>query len=179
LSDHASELATCSLILSRGRLTRVLPMGVMKRPQRRDLTTAYHEAGHVVVAHYQKIAVRRATIEPGDGYHGKTESAKFPRAMQPDAEVTVRARLRLECQARIFLAGAIAQRRIASQSMRHWHHQTDYEHAVSFVSYLCSSDRELNAYINLLQIQTEQLVELHWFEIESTLAVSKASVNQQ
>jgi hypothetical protein len=150
----------------------------MNRSQRRDLTTAYHEAGHVVVGHCQGLPARRATIEAGDWYHGLTKSARFPRSMQPDAEMTVNVRHRLECEVRILLAGATAQRRIAPRSMRHLHHQTDYENAVSCIDYLCSSgsDRELRAYIKLLQIQIEDLVELHWPEVQT---VAKALIERR
>jgi ATP-dependent Zn protease len=139
----------------------------MSRSQRRDLTTAYHEAGHVVVAHSQQTIVKRVTIELGDGYHGVTESVGFSRRMRPDVEVTIRTRDRIERQARILLAGEIAQRRKAPRSVRNVHHQTDCERAVDFLDYPCASDRELSLYIKLLRVQTEQLIELYWPEIET------------
>ena len=90
--------------------------------------------------------------------------------------MTVGTRHRLECQARVFLAGAIAQRRIAARSMRRLHNQTDIENVVFFMDYLCSSDRELSAHIELLQMQTEDLVELHWPEVQT---VAKALIERR
>src|SRR6516165_9443188 len=133
------------------------------------MATAYHEAGHAVAAIMQGIAVHTVTIKPGDNYFGLTKHGKTRMdGFQPDYEsVPPRVRDRMEKQARCALAGLIAQRRFSKSSIRQWHAHQDHRIAADLVSRLAHSIPETEAWLNLLHIQTEQIIDAHWYGVEA------------
>jgi hypothetical protein len=62
--------------------------------------------------------------------------------------------------------GRSQRRSFAAQSIA----ASDHEKAADLISRLAGSDRELDAWLNLLRIQTEQKVEVFWNEIEAIAA---------
>lgn len=132
-------------------------------------STAYHEAGHAVIAYHQRLKVYSATIRPDDDSSGRVRS-QFPslEGVHLDYDdIPPRIRDRMERNARMSLAGGIAQRQFNPRSLRHYHGHSDRHSAVNLISYLTGSNKELVAWINLLRVQTEGLVKKHWPEIEA------------
>jgi hypothetical protein len=128
--------------------------------------TAYHEAGHAVVAIATGVGIRKK----GVGIVGDTRSSgqchtRFVLGLRPDAETTGRSRLLAEKRICTSLAGIAAQRKFGPLSVRRYHASADYKGAVSLLSNFVGSQKELETYIRLLEIRTEQIVNNYWPEI--------------
>jgi ATP-dependent Zn protease len=79
--------------------------------------TAYHEVGHAIVAWWLGHPPKRVTIEPGDGYHGRTRHMnpfrRMPRDIspgmdKPESAEGVRMMRRIDHAIIITLAGPLA-----------------------------------------------------------------------
>lgn len=135
--------------------------------------TAYHEAGHAVVAYDQRIKVTTATIVP-DSVNGTdglvTHDPIRLESLKLDIDhIPPRVRDQMERQARIYFAGEIAQRKFNPRSLRFHHSHDDRRSAMNLISRLTSSDRELGAWLKLLRIQTEEIVyqDYRWAQVEA------------
>lgn len=125
---------------------------------------AYHEAGHFFVAwHFgitrkrgKGLSILRDSDSLGRAYHKQT----VPRSIEWDS--SDRNRLRVEKSVMLSLAGYVAQRRFRVKTWRNYHGRTDFTSAFDMLSRICGTPREANAYLELLKIQTEQLLEMHW-----------------
>ena len=85
----------------------------------RDLmATAYHEAGHAVVAWTQRIRIRAASLIPADGTDGRVSFKHLLAGIQLDASRSDASRLKAERHVRVSLAGHLAQRRFDRKSVR-------------------------------------------------------------
>lgn len=85
-----------------------------RRPQPRITNrlrfTAYHEAGHAVVAFHEGTAIHKATIEPSEGRYGSVTYTNPSHGIKFDIDYTLRSRGRVRSLIRSSLAGAIAQK---------------------------------------------------------------------
>jgi hypothetical protein len=124
--------------------------------------TAYHEAGHFFVAWHFRLTGKRGnglSIVPEEGTSGRAHHRKV---VSPSIEwdSSGRNRLRAEKLAMIYLAGCIAQRRFNPRSWRNYHGRSDFRNAAEVLSHITGSDEELSAHLRILQIRTEQLLEV-------------------
>ena len=83
----------------------------MKRSERDVRATAYHEAGHAVVAWHEGIRIRSASIMPTEATAGHVVLKPLLEGVQLDATREGAHRARAERHARVSLAGEIAQQR--------------------------------------------------------------------
>ena len=125
-------------------------------------STAYHEAGHAMMAWHEGLRINEISIVPDDDSSGRILHANPLRGIHLDIDGSSRARIRAESSIRVCLAGAIAQRRFNPHGFRYHHCQSDYDQATDVVLYIVGSNEEANAYMNLLEIQTRQIVAVHW-----------------
>jgi hypothetical protein len=134
--------------------------------------TAFHEAGHAVMAWQQGIAIRHATILPTADARVEISHPDPLRGLHLDWDGSDRARLRAEKLIRICLAGPIAQRRYRANSYRRWHGSPDHRQALDILSQICRSVRQIPAYWRLLEIQTEDVLmhEPVWQKVETLAA---------
>jgi hypothetical protein len=121
--------------------------------------TAYHEAGHAVAAYVQGIGIGRkgvSVVRDGDT-DGRVYAHKgFNGNPEYDRSGT---RLGAERRTVVTLAGEAAQRKFRVSSVRRYHAGSDWDNAVNLMSHFVASDRELSAYLELLRVRAEQLVE--------------------
>jgi len=115
--------------------------------------TAYHEAGHFVLAWAQGIAVHRIEITVRTGLV-VTEPISLEALEEPD---------RRDQRIRVCLAGGIAQRRFNPRSLRRCHIRQDNENAFDFA---CSEDN-VQARLDRLEAETEAIVKQLWPLIEA------------
>lgn len=150
-----------------------------KRRKLRRLTpaqaaaTAYHEAGHAVVADHlgQKIGQGGASILSGADFDGYVSlPVCFTGTLE--GERTGRMRLLAEKRAVVFLAGIEAQRTYRPSSVRNYHASHDYKHAVEVIEYFSESPEELDAYLRLLHTRARNLIQVPaiWESIERVAA---------
>lgn len=134
----------------------------MKRTQSMRAATAYHEAGHAFVAWSLGVAVHRITIVPSGLIAGSVQHEKIIRGKYPELDGSMRARMRMEKNILIALAGPIAQRLYKSRSCRSWHSTGDYRAASDMALLINSSGKQASAYLKWLQIRTEEILIARW-----------------
>lgn len=127
---------------------------------------AYHEAGHAVAAFYLGLRVREVSIVPDADGLGYVFWKPMPSSFRPDVEVTPKVRDRIEREAIATLAGPCAEEKAGGNDA--WRTSgSDLEDSVALLGYLCTSDDELQAYLNLVCIRARNLVERLWHSIDS------------
>ena len=152
--------------MTKGRVTKALKC------------TAYHEAGHAVVARYAGIRTKKLTITPGEGHIGYHENhppfgdilsylKDVPRGYL-GVELPPRVQRRLEDLALVCLAGAAAQRRFNPKG-RWWQAaRADYESAMKLLSFYQPDNEALGKYIDLMALRARNAVsnQIVWEDIE-------------
>jgi len=135
-------------------------------------STAYHEAGHAVVAWLQGVGLSRGSIVLEPGRHGHIRHHLIFGCMPPPDSVLpgASAKFRLEKKVRISLAGPLAQKKFNSRTYRSWHGEADHNQAADCVSCLARPDDEFVAYWKLLEVQTRNLLNRNWPLVEAVAA---------
>ena len=143
---------------------------------KRDAATAYHEAGHAVVASCLGRRVQGATVVPNDESvgHIKIESEKpstVAAIVQGDRWRP--SRLQAEKRVMVLQAGGVAQRWYNSYSVRRWHSQNDVNKCVDILRAYAPDEKKQDVmpHYRLLHNWTTHLIMQHWHEVE---AVAKA-----
>ena len=131
--------------------------------------TAYHEAGHAVVAHLEGIRVKGVSVLPDENTSGRIHHANPLAGINLEWDGSWRATKRAESLIRVCLAGAISQKRFSPHGYRKYHASTDHEQAADMVLRISGSSEEANAYLKLLRIQTSQKLN-HWWPLVEAVA---------
>jgi hypothetical protein len=130
--------------------------------------TAYHEAGHVVMARILGRKLLRTTIEPGDDWPAKTE---LDDTIEPDIGTEKwdqwnEEELLMKC------AGAVAEARClrcqCDSKYKLIAHQGDSPLALATRRY--PDARERDKYLDRMLDQTKRRIESHWAEVELVAA---------
>lgn len=122
--------------------------------------TAYHEAGHAIIAHALGIRVYKVSIVPGEDYSGVCAQAGFNGYFAKPHEFYRRTTAAL--------AGIEAQRRYCHQSIRSYHTHSDYSRVATYAVEASQGDsKEADALIAWLRIRTANLVRFYWPAIEA------------
>jgi hypothetical protein len=142
-----------------------------------QIATAYHEASHAVTAIELGIGLRKRgiSIERDKDSLGQCYTRKPFRGCS-ESEGTDMQRVRAEKHAIICLAGYTGQRRFFPRSRDGG--AKDRRDAASLMCHFVGSERELDAYMKLLQIHTEQLLSME--HIQSQIEdVAKALIERK
>jgi ATP-dependent Zn protease len=142
-------------------------MGKNGQKTSRDVATAYHEAGHAIVAWHEKMVVHKITIIPDGETHGKVTHSNVLKSIHLDFNRSRRARQRAERSIRVALAGTIAQRRYKPKSWRRDHSGDDHAKAADLAMAISVSDIEANDLLSLLDSQTTHIINRHWNLIDA------------
>ena len=132
-------------------------------------STAYHEAGHAVVAWRLGLKINAISIVPSsDGSLGRIYHSNPLRGIDLELNESMRARARAENAIMVFLAGPIAQRRFNPHGFRRYHASTDWEAAAKLLLRIAGeSPKAARAYWTLLEEWTTGMVSSSWVEIET------------
>jgi hypothetical protein len=141
-------------------LERTERMKANKRPTKELVATAYHEAGHAVVAILNHRRFRHVTIEPGERTLGHVLFVKW-RGRKPDASCDAGTTRRTEVAVLCTCAGPAAEARLRGRRNRIGA-EGDDRHSASMAASLCGSMEETCALLKLLSIRAKQEIELPW-----------------
>jgi hypothetical protein len=129
--------------------------------------TAYHEAGHVVVAVLLRLPLRHATIGRDDEA-GTLGLVSHRLKHAPDKVDGIRARLHFENHTMCSWGGIVAEWFLTGR--RNWRGARQDLHAIDESALMfCDERREAEAYVAWLRIRTEKLLATipNWRAIES------------
>jgi hypothetical protein len=136
----------------------------------RDLSTAYHEAGHAIIAWRFGMHLRRVTIEPSEDSHGLVSGNFLARVAKLDlGDIPPRVQRRIENYAVSMLAGTASQRRYRPRSLRSHHGHSDRHNVIELLSYLCEpSSNVMTCYYRLMNAQAHATVQnpVNWRAIQ-------------
>jgi hypothetical protein len=140
------------------------------RSERRELATAFHEAGHAVVAYRLRYAPRSATIIAEADYAGQVAHPNVLRGINLEIDGSDQARLRAERLIKICLAGPAAQRHHRPTSFRRWQAQSDYDLAADLALHVTGGGESATMFLRWLEVVTKDLVTGSWPQIEAVAA---------
>lgn len=129
---------------------------------------AYHEAGHAVIAMLQHLPVDRVTIDPNGEALGHAEHDTFYMTEEEgdNSGIVEWEQIRAEANARVALAGEIAQRMHDQNSVDPEHAASDRAKFSDCLLRLSADESEREAYAHLLRLQTENKLRTNWGAVE-------------
>ena len=107
-----------------------------KRSKQQLEATAYHEAGHAVLAYHYGYKIKSVTIKRGEDSLGKMVADGLLKGLRPDIEITPYGRDKMEKHIRVSMAGIIAQKLYNKRSVRAGHDDGDRQSACGLLDYL-------------------------------------------
>jgi hypothetical protein len=137
-----------------------------KRSKSQIEATAYHEAGHAVIAFLLGYRPQSVTIVPTFDTAGHIIQDNPLHGFQLDLDGSDEARLRVETVITICFAGPIAQKRYNPRSWRRAHGQWDYEKIAELALRVCGSSEQATAFIRWREIVACDMVKAHWPRIQ-------------
>jgi len=122
--------------------------------------TAYHEAGHAVLAHMVGLRVLGVSIErDGDSFGRTFYTHEPPRIVSGERANTVYRRV--EAYVVCYLGGIEAETRFAGRRDRNGA-SADMQEAMQAAARLVLSEEELDACLRWLTVRTKYLVVIYW-----------------
>jgi ATP-dependent Zn protease len=141
--------------------------------------TAYHEAGHAVMAYEFGHATHHVTIVPDRevGSLGHHQSAPFPAWLKPDIEINSRTEKRIEQEILVRLAGMAAEQKFCGRN--NWKGAgSDFHSAIDMASYVFGMGKLLDKYMSFM-VERARAQMSHpriWVQVE---AVAEALLKRQ
>jgi len=128
----------------------------MKRKRPDQLTrTAYHEAGHVVIAWRVGRAIKHVTVSPDGDSLGHAQYTAFPASFDPEVDESARTERTIATYVMCCLAGAEAESILIDRATSEGAQQ-DYASAVDMAGYACGSNEETALFIELQRIRASR-----------------------
>lgn len=131
---------------------------------RRD--TAFHEAGHAVVAYKERVAIHSITIEACRDYAGRLIRAKPYQGINLNIDDTLRSRNRVKAVVRVLLAGFMAQKMKDPNSYRSHHDKTDRQTAADLIRRI-ASPRTPDLSLKVLGHDVSDTLTAQWYQVEA------------
>jgi ATP-dependent Zn protease len=125
--------------------------------------TAYHEAGHAVVAHVLGHRIKRITIVPSksQNYAGCVFFAKQPSVKRIDYDPSPRITRAAKERILASLVGLCAQRLFNSRTCRSFHGYEDFKQILLYVGNLMR-ENETEPFLKWMEVRTENLLRDNW-----------------
>jgi ATP-dependent Zn protease len=135
--------------------------------------TAFHEAGHAVMANRLGLRLRKVTIIPSEGLAGYCQHFRGYRDKHMETgNDPYRVRLRIEKHIMTALAGMVAQKFYSRRSFKPIHARSDMENAAQMAMSITGSTKESNAFMEWLYIRTTNELKdsVHWEAVKALAA---------
>jgi ATP-dependent Zn protease len=144
-----------------------------------ETIAAYHEAGHAVVAHFQRIKVKQIAliVDVELGILGYTHTGGAPKWVSRDP--TDRLRMNVERFIVMCFAGELAEARFRGEYPRPGMGSDD-ERAIEISLHICGNEEIAEAFRHYCWCLSRALVAQHWREIEAltTALLERKTLNE-
>jgi hypothetical protein len=127
--------------------------------------TAYHEAGHAVMAYFLGVRLKKVSVIPDKDYLGIVLHEKVVRGRSPEIDTSLRNFDRMEKLARIALAGSIAQKIHAPRSRDGA--SSDRQTVANVAFMLNGSSEAASAWIKWLEISVTDAIKARWTFVDA------------
>jgi hypothetical protein len=128
------------------------------RNAKRLEATAYHEAGHAVMAWSLRVRVDKVSICPEGDSLGHCSHEKIVRGRNPELDDSLRRRDQYEKDILVALAGGIAQRLFNCRSWRRLYVEGDWRKAARLAFNINGSSEQADAYLRWLEIRAKDTI---------------------
>jgi hypothetical protein len=132
--------------------------------------TAYHEAGHAVMAVWLRCRCLHVSIIPdeNEGTLGHLLRGKLARVEPEPLEPSAKTRLQLERLVLVYLAGNAAEYLLTGRKC-FASSNSDFMDAYDYLNYLTRNEEEIRAYIGWLRERAKTILSLNfnWFAVET------------
>ena len=121
--------------------------------------TAYHEAGHAVMAFYLHRRIVTVTIvaDEEQGSLGHVRYGQLPPTFDPDVDTSIKTERLIQREVLLCVAGNTAEWLLTGRN--NWTGASDDRHkAVQIAGYLCGSNEEIGAYISWLMLRAASIL---------------------
>lgn len=158
----------------------------IRRTRSQDLLAAHHEAGHAVAAWRLELSIGRAgiSIRPAEAEYrvagggrvlqqgGFSTLGKRGYKGDPEYDYPAHNTRAFERRAVVSLAGWAAQRRYNPRSVRRHHASSDLHELLGEMEHFTwrDSPREQKAYLQLLKVRAEELIDRFWPSVQAVAA---------
>lgn len=146
-----------------------------KRTQKSLEATAYHEAGHAVIAWREGIKIKEISIVPDKKTLGHVNHDSILKRINMDSGRSKIIWERGQKIIKISLAGIIAQRKYSPRSVRNYHDHSDYQNAAEVGNKMVGTIRQLDALLKFLSITVEDTLNLKWIWEKVEILADKLS----
>jgi ATP-dependent Zn protease len=133
---------------------------------------AYHESGHVLLAHLEGIHFKYVTIKPDEDSLGHVLLTPYSAKFRPDLNVNAAVRKRVEALVMVDFAGKCAEEILVAGKVPKGF-MSDFRDAVNIASHIHADEKVLTAYLAYLMARTEETLEMspNWEAVETLAAL--------
>jgi len=124
--------------------------------------TAYHEAGHAVIAWLLHRPFVHVSIIPDDVNLGHLRKTPKPASLHPEYERNARTEGWLRGEIMVDLAGPLAEKLTTGRGNWRIGADGDFHHAFDMACYLTCGEAETTAFVRWLWERTKLLLEMNW-----------------
>jgi Peptidase family M41 len=139
---------------------------VTARVEARKRGTAFHEAGHAVVAWHHELRFGALSIIEDETSWGRLSQLRWPARFDPATAAVSTVRRHLEPRIQMSLGGVFAERRGTGRAHNWTGAAMDLDSAGTCAMWCTGSDKQASLYLAWLTECTKALVEVRWRSIE-------------
>lgn len=142
------------------------------KPSNRLEATAYHEAGHAVMAWLLRLPFKEVSIVPdaSQEFRGRILHEPYPKWFNPEVSSTPQVSQRTEAYIKTYFAGQIAERKLRGRAPAKSSHAGDDSGAIDFALSVAGSSEAASYFLRYLFCCARDSVFAYWPMVNAVAA---------